>query len=319
MYHRIAESASDVWNLAVTPTRFEQQLRILKRYGNVISADELAEQLNTQRLQRRSIVITFDDGYVDNYLIAKPLLEHYKLPATFFITTGNIERSQEFWWDELERIFLTSEQLPQFFQLTADGYRINADLQAEQHLSNKLRKKHSQWKVEATEPPSLRTKLFYQLWKFLKPLPYDAQQHHLHYIREWAGSLSLARPDYCSMSWQQLYELSCNIHFTIGAHTITHPALANHQPSFQEQELLTSRQALTQVIGKEVGLLSYPYGSHSYETTAIATAASFGAAFTTEAKSVTRASSIYKLGRFQVNNWDSNTFDRLLSHWFNYC
>ena len=48
------------------------------------------------------MVITFDDGYRDNLLVAKPLLEQHGLPATVFVTTGYVGPGRDFWWDELE-------------------------------------------------------------------------------------------------------------------------------------------------------------------------------------------------------------------------
>jgi peptidoglycan/xylan/chitin deacetylase (PgdA/CDA1 family) len=126
MYHRVAEPATDVWDLAVSPTNFEQQLRVLQRSGLVVPAEELVSRLASKTLRRRSIVITFDDGYCDNYLAAKSLLEQYKLPATFFIATGNLGQASEFWWDELEDIFLLTEHLPAAFDLAIVGQQVVA-------------------------------------------------------------------------------------------------------------------------------------------------------------------------------------------------
>ena len=99
MYHRIATAAHDHWQLSVSPQLFEQHLQVLKRY-NVVSLPDLVK-----KVPRKGIAISFDDGYVDNYTTAKPLLEKYNLPATFFICNGNIGKQAEFWWDELEHIF----------------------------------------------------------------------------------------------------------------------------------------------------------------------------------------------------------------------
>ena len=49
---------------------------------------------------------TFDDGYADNLHGAIQMLEHFDLPALFFITTGGISSGREFWWDELEQLIL---------------------------------------------------------------------------------------------------------------------------------------------------------------------------------------------------------------------
>jgi peptidoglycan/xylan/chitin deacetylase (PgdA/CDA1 family) len=61
------------------------------------------------------VVVTFDDGYADNLYEAKPLLEHYGIPGTFFVVTGYLaqqaERAHEFWWDELERVVMQPEHV----------------------------------------------------------------------------------------------------------------------------------------------------------------------------------------------------------------
>jgi len=103
MYHRIAVLDKDPWQLAVTPGHFEQQLQILSK-KNVISISQLVLQLKRGRLKQNSVVVTFDDAYIDNYTTARPLLEKYKVPATFFIATKNIGTNNEYWWDELGSI-----------------------------------------------------------------------------------------------------------------------------------------------------------------------------------------------------------------------
>ena len=98
MYHRVAKSPNDPWQLCVSPEHFEQQLQVLTNY-NVVPLPAVVNNL-----PKKGIAITFDDGYIDNYTAARPLLEKYQLPATFFITTGNIDSGSEFWWDELEQV-----------------------------------------------------------------------------------------------------------------------------------------------------------------------------------------------------------------------
>lgn len=315
LYHRVAEPHSDIWDLAVEPARFEQQLHILKNIGNVTTANELADRLIKQTLHRRSIVITFDDGYVDNYLAAKPLLEQYKLPATFFIASGNLGQHKEFWSDELDYYILFAEQVPPVFSRTINGQLVTINLDYEQRLTEDLIQKHRQWKAYKEAPPSRRAAMYYKLWELLKPLPYAEQQRELHHIREWAGLPLGSRPEYHSMSLEQVRELSANSLFTMGAHTVTHPALANHAPAFQRQEMLASQQALTQMSSREVSLLAYPYGNHTQETTLIAADTGFKAAFTTAEQVITHRTDPYQMGRFQVANWNGKEFLRRLQQW----
>jgi peptidoglycan/xylan/chitin deacetylase (PgdA/CDA1 family) len=72
--------------------------------AQVLSVTELSGAIEVGRLPRRAVVLTFDDGYADN-LLAKSLLEKRGLAATLFLSTGALDSSHEFWWDELERIF----------------------------------------------------------------------------------------------------------------------------------------------------------------------------------------------------------------------
>src|SRR4051794_17154479 len=104
MYHRITDESIDPWQLAVNPYFFEQHLEVLQKRFKVIRVNELIHQLTTKLITANSVCITFDDGYRDNFLNAKPLLEKYKCPASFFIPTLYIGQEQMFWWDELLHI-----------------------------------------------------------------------------------------------------------------------------------------------------------------------------------------------------------------------
>jgi peptidoglycan/xylan/chitin deacetylase (PgdA/CDA1 family) len=67
---------------------------------------------------RRSLAITFDDGYVDNLTETKPLVEKHDVPSTVFVVSGYVGAGRRFWWDELERICVLPRTLPQRLDLT---------------------------------------------------------------------------------------------------------------------------------------------------------------------------------------------------------
>jgi peptidoglycan/xylan/chitin deacetylase (PgdA/CDA1 family) len=101
-YHRIAERSSPpldrgLWS--ATPEGFAAQLDLLRRHFDVISSADLAEALASKRGRR--VLITFDDGYRDNYQHAFPALRAAGLPATFFLSTGYLDRPRLSWWDEI--------------------------------------------------------------------------------------------------------------------------------------------------------------------------------------------------------------------------
>ena len=102
MYHSISSGRPDPWDLCVDPDLFAEQLQMLPDRFRVVSLAELRRALAAGEPLSRTVVITFDDGYRDNLVVAKPLLEEHGLPATVFVTTGYVGSDRDFWWDELE-------------------------------------------------------------------------------------------------------------------------------------------------------------------------------------------------------------------------
>ncbi len=315
MYHRVAKPPSDVWKIAVDPSNFEQHAQILQKKYRVVSLHELAAARAHKALKKNTVALTFDDGYVDNFLVAKPILDHYQLPATFFIASGGIDQPSEFWWDELEHIVLFTEALPPLFSSTIAGQATEFALGAEAQLSRALRQQHQRWDACTEAPPTQRAGLFLQLWQQLRPLAQAEQQLHLQHLRRWAGVAPSARPDYGSMSSAQLQSLGRGGLHTIGAHTVSHPALAFHAPAYQRRELVENRAFLEKILAKQVDLVAYPYGNYSRETMAVAAAAGFRVGFTTEPKAVRHQSDTYCLGRFQVANVPGPSFAQQLRQW----
>jgi peptidoglycan/xylan/chitin deacetylase (PgdA/CDA1 family) len=102
MYHSISRGRPDPWSLCVAPELFAEQAQLLRDRYRVLSLAELREALTEGRPLSRAVVLTFDDGYRDNLLVAKPVLEKHDLAATVFVTTGYVGSGRDFWWDELE-------------------------------------------------------------------------------------------------------------------------------------------------------------------------------------------------------------------------
>lgn len=96
-----------VISLAIDPTDFEWQMKYLVDHGyHTISTDELYDFMEGKgALPDRPVLITFDDGYVDNYTNAYPILKKYNLKATIFIVTGFVSsRKGYLTWDQLREM-----------------------------------------------------------------------------------------------------------------------------------------------------------------------------------------------------------------------
>ncbi len=105
-YHSIATSEREGDGNSVSASNFEYQMAFLKKYKyNVISLDELVSAIRGRKeLPHNSVVLTFDDGYVDNYENAFPILKRYKFPATFFIVPRLVGKKGYLTWEQAKEM-----------------------------------------------------------------------------------------------------------------------------------------------------------------------------------------------------------------------
>ena len=102
VYHSISTPPEPLPSeMDISPARFEQQLRWLKRRRAV---GPLVETLSARRPQYRQVAITFDDGFRDNLTVALPLLEQFELPMTLFVTAGFLDHGDYLSEEELQEI-----------------------------------------------------------------------------------------------------------------------------------------------------------------------------------------------------------------------
>lgn len=98
MYHSVGGPGSKNYPLDISLDSFEKQMAFLHRYHyRVIPLLDLAQLLKDgKKVPRRTVVLTFDDGYENNYTKAYPVLKKYGFPATFFITTDYVGQEKDF-------------------------------------------------------------------------------------------------------------------------------------------------------------------------------------------------------------------------------
>lgn len=317
MYHRIDELAYDPFELAVSPANFEQQLAMLRRKWNPVTLPQLAHCVKNRYVMDRSVVLTFDDGYVDNFDRAIPLLERYHVPATFYITTGSVEQREPFWWDELQAIFLESQHLPAEFTVRVGDESVTLSLGNESSLTPELDRQHRNWTYATGNPPTKRSQVQMELWRRIKPLLPDQQRAAMSQLRALAGRPAVPNSPWLGMTPDQIRLIREHPLFTLGAHTHTHASLADHEPAAQEAEIRRSRQFLEQLTGQPVAHFSYPFGSHNSDTVKILAQENLETSVTTNGGTVLGVSQPLQLNRYQVNNWHGPQFHRALATWYN--
>ena len=286
MYHRVINLELDPWNLAVSPQNFEQHLEILKANKLVRPLSHINKLIQNKNNTHPSLFITFDDGYMDNFLNAKPILEAYDLPATFFISTKQIGTSQTFWWDELTDLILNSPVLPKDLDLNFTHSFFSFDLKNDRILTEKLRNLHKTWNA-TLPPPSLRAQKYSE----------DFEMNNI------------------SMEKSQLQSLSFNPLFQIGAHTNSHPLLPRLNKEEQKKEIYESKQFLESMSNLSIDSFAYPSGKFDQNTLEILKSQGFKTAFTTNPRLVKPTTDPLLIGRYQVNNWTGKEFKQQLSKW----
>jgi peptidoglycan/xylan/chitin deacetylase (PgdA/CDA1 family) len=251
------------------------------------------EALEQRALPRRAVAVTFDDGYADNYLHAFPLLEAASIPATFFVASGQVDSEREFWWDDLERILLRTERLPD---------RLWIEIGGREHV----------WQLGA---PAHRERVYHELSGLLRPLDGGERSEALAYLAGWAGVGRAGRTENRAVTTAELLELGTSALMDVGAHTITHPVLSALSPKEQAAEIAGGRGKLESILGSPISTFAYPYGEvqdFTGETAEIVRATGLGSACTTLHGSVESGDDLFQLRRFGVFNWDLDTFIRRL-------
>ncbi|HKP11993.1 MAG TPA: polysaccharide deacetylase family protein [Blastocatellia bacterium] len=316
LYHRVAEADTDPWQLAVTPRHFAEHLQVLRSLGRPASLQQLSSGLREGRLPRRAIVVTFDDGYADNLLNAKPLLEAHDVPATVFVATGYSHADREFWWDELDRLFLQPGALPRALRLNVRGHGHDWQLEAVADYDDALYRRHLSWRVWQKDAPTSRHAIYRSLWELMHPMSDDERQEVRKALLTWAGASGSARPTHRALTPEEIVELARGGLVEVGCHTVTHPQLSALSGGAQRDEIGRSKAQLEEMLGRRVASFAYPYGrecDYTRETVALVQEAGFDCACSTLPTVVARGTDLFQLPRVAVQDMDGESFARLIS------
>ena len=273
-YHKIDHVRQDWTGIVTTPETFRRQLEYLKDHYHI---RDIRDDLRQPR--KRDVLITFDDGYEDNYTTAAPILEELGIPATFFISTGHLDTDTEDWCNELAWLILEGEEYPPAFSF--------GDFLFETGTFEQRRTMHR------------------HIEKTLIQAAGAEQNRVLEALRQWAGAEKRRkRTTHRMLSADQLRALAANPLVSIGAHTVDHPSLGALCVEEQRREILESKRVIEETIGKAVSLFAYPFGgigNYTAETIEILENAGFQKAFSTTYKRHSQAPSPYEIPRVCVS------------------
>ncbi len=319
LYHRVHPVMPDPQLLMVRPERFEAHLETLSRTCAPLPLAEMLRLAARDALPPRAVAVTFDDGYADNALYAKPLLERRGVPATVFAVSGMVGAEREFWWDELERLTLTPGTLPGDFALTAGGETLAFALGPAATYGPDEARAHAGWNVLMKEDPSPRHGLYRQLYVFLRRLDEAERFEALERVRHMAGFGPEARETHRPLRLDELRSLAEGPMTTVGAHTVRHARLSQLAEADQREEIARSRARLEELLGAPVREFSYPFGGRTdYDAFSVRAARESGCvlAVSNFAGLVGPQTDPWQIPRHIVRDVTAETLGESLDAWF---
>lgn len=217
-------------------TDFEFQLRFFKKNFNIVSISDLFARNFSN--DKKTIAITFDDGYLNNYKYAVPLLIKYDIPCSFYITGINNTKQQFLWADFVDIVTYFSQK--QSFVIEDTCFtKFNG-------------KFYSQYGESIHDFIKNNAKYSY------KELLYSQFEE----FPEICSSNSIE--DYWKLvSDEQIIEISKNPLFTIGSHGYFHNNLGNLPTEDAVDEVKKSKSYLENLIQKPIEEIAFPDGSYS--------------------------------------------------------
>ena len=232
-------------------------LRDLYEWGTPLSIDEALEFIHTSRsFPARPFVVTFDDGFENNYREAAPVLSQMNIPATFYLTTDFIENNTMSWIDRIEYCFEKSVAKTLLLPWCEEVFQIKTRREKIRVL-DEIRfyvKRHADLNVN-----HLVSSIFDQCG--IEPV-------------EQSGD-----PLDKKMNWDQVREIAADSNFTVGGHTHTHTVLTFLSPDKMRHEIATSLKLLDEKASVAPTHYSYPEGlAHCYSDDVIDQLKHFGVA-----------------------------------------
>lgn len=238
-YHRIADSTQSSFdsykpNVSATPNGFVEQLTYVKKHYNVISVKELTHWLEGRAsLPQHSALITFDDGYQDNFENAFPVLRDLGLPAIIFLATDFMSRKAVLFWDIAAYCAYYSKR---------DYVRMPSG------------------EVLYWEDVNTRDRVLMKWVHAVKHFQLDQKKAAIEaLVKDMDVAIPEGAFNNLYMKWEQVrHMLENGIEF--GAHTISHPILTKISLDQAEHEISGSKKMVEDEIGRQVDGFAYPNG-----------------------------------------------------------
>jgi peptidoglycan/xylan/chitin deacetylase (PgdA/CDA1 family) len=276
IFHRVLASPDPLLPFEPDAIQFDRIVGFISRCFTVLRLGEAVSRLVAQTLPPAAAAITFDDGYLDNFTVALPILRRYNVPVTVFVATGFLDGGRMWNDDIIEAVRCAPGP-------TLDWSRYGLG-------------------VHEIGSADTRVRCYSDVLSKLKYADHAARATH---AREIASCAGVPEASTLMMTGLQVRELRRQ-GVEIGAHTHTHPILNSIDDDAARREIDDGRARLEALLGEPVDLFAYPNGVPGKDFSArhvdMVRAAGFSAAVTTASGAARTGGDPFLLPRFTP--WD---------------
>ena len=309
MYHRVM-TINEVKGRLVQPgmyvldSTFEKHIKFLKERYRIISFMDLLECLDTNKLDEDQAycVITFDDGWRDNYVNAYPMLRENGIPATIFLATSFIASDRCFWPESLGYLIekydysnLTDDKKNALAK-ASNEFGLKADL-----LIHALKETSHDLKIPAYE----------RIIEALKKYSIESIQDFIESIGRILELRPVARR--MMLNWDEINEMSAN-NISFGSHGCSHSLLTLLPDNAIKDELSDSLNIIQAANINSIPVFCYPDGSYNDRIAGMVEDAGYKASVTTKFGYADTFSNRYKLNRISMHDDVTKTTPLLALH-----
>lgn len=256
MYHRVLdeddrEREYSQPGMYVSARVFEKQIAFLSRKYKIIRLRELTDLITRrQNIPSNSLVITFDDGWRDNYLCAFPVLKKYKVPAAVFLTTDYIDSDKMFWFYKASILTAGNKLSRRELGELIAGHESLKDSAGV--MSNK--------ETDEANNASSDGDWFIDRLKKLEPGKIDGILERLSAVNMQADDI--IKEGNSMLSWDEVREMNRE-RIDFGSHGCSHRIMPGLSDAEITDELTESKGVIEEKLGGAVDLFAYPNGDYN--------------------------------------------------------
>ncbi len=305
MYHRVlskqmrSQTCSHS-GIIVDLETFDKQIQYLKKKFKVVTLEEFTEKIKSGiNFDQSTCLITFDDGWKDNYVNAYPILKKYRVSATIFLPAGFVDHNRKFWQEKLSRILVNIYCMR---SKQPDSRQEYFDILKKYHLQDILGVPEQELKSYVADEVSSKKKMTYtEIEQMISDLTQNARP---------SGN-EAGRCD-SIMNWDEVRQMKKD-GISFGSHGISHRILTKVSESELDYEISESKRVIEGRINEDIFSISYPNGDYESDIIELVKSNGYHTAFSTEKGFVDVNDNPYSLRRINIHNDVTNNIPMFLS------